>query len=111
MEGCRYRYGRPFREAVERFHSLGAVYDDATGERLSLPGEVLEAEIIVGLAERFHVLPSKVLDEPVELLRLIILADMAKPEAKERSEPDPDPPAPGVRNLNMRPVDPGFVRS
>lgn len=110
MEGCRYRYGSPFREAVERFHSLGAVYDDATGERLSLPGEVLEAEIIVGLAERFHVLPSKVLEEPVEILRLIVLADMAKPPEKAQA-PDPDPPASWPTTLTMQPVEPGVVRS
>lgn len=109
MEGCGNGHRSPFREAVERFHSLGAVYDDATGERLSLPAEVVEAEIIVKLAERFHVLPSSVLAEPVELLRLILLADMAEPPAPKAQELEA--PAPSVTTLTMEPVDPGFVRS
>lgn len=39
------------------------------------PAELSWAETVVGLAERFHVLPSAVLAEDVELLQMLALLD------------------------------------
>lgn len=36
--------------------------------------------MIIGLCERFHVLPSAVMAESSELLSLMTLADMARPK-------------------------------
>lgn len=39
------------------------------------PSELAWAESIVGLAERFHVLPSAVLAEDADMLRMLALLD------------------------------------
>jgi hypothetical protein len=53
---------------------------DSDGEPVVKPLEVEQAEVIIRLCERFHVLPSELLDEPVDLLRLITLADLGDTE-------------------------------
>jgi hypothetical protein len=36
--------------------------------------------MILGLCRQFHVLPSQLLDEPVELLQLIAIENLGNPE-------------------------------
>lgn len=38
--------------------------------------------MIVGLCDRFHCLPSQLLEEDAELLRLVRIVDIAKPPEK-----------------------------
>ena len=45
------------------------------------PWELSEAEMVLGLCERFHALPSQVLSEPVSALRYLMLAKLGEKEA------------------------------
>ncbi len=51
--------------------------------RTPKPAELAWAETVVGLAERFHVLPSAVLDEPAETLAMLALLDPDCGKAEE----------------------------
>jgi hypothetical protein len=53
-----------------------------TGELVRKPAELEEAELTIGLCERFHSLPEAggVLDQPADLLRMIRIVDLARPE-------------------------------
>jgi hypothetical protein len=44
------------------------------------PDEVARAEFIVNLCRQFHVLPSQLMDEPVEIVQLLALADLGDTE-------------------------------
>lgn len=41
----------------------------------------MRAEWVIGMCERFHVLPSQLLDEPVEVLQLLRLVKLGEPES------------------------------
>lgn len=43
------------------------------------PPELVEAEAIVALCERFHVLPSALLGEDASLLRYLAIAELGRP--------------------------------
>lgn len=45
-----------------------------------MPEEVTRAQALIGLCDRFHCLPSQLMDEPVEIIQLLALAALGEPE-------------------------------
>jgi hypothetical protein len=45
-----------------------------------MPVEVMEARIVLGLSDRFHKLPSEVLAESTDMLRLLAIETLTKRE-------------------------------
>lgn len=48
--------------------------------------ELAEAELVLGLCERFHCLPSQIMNESADLLRLIAIQDEGTPEPEYSME-------------------------
>ena len=66
---------RPFRTAIARWRAVpGGI--DADGRPVNKPSELAQAELILGICERFGQLPGAVLAEDVSLLRLLHLEDL-----------------------------------
>ena len=67
----------PFREQLAKSkweHVGGGI--DASGRRINMPQSVRTAKLVDGLAQRYHQLPSQILNEPAQLLmHLIQLAE------------------------------------
>ena len=53
---------------------------DSDGNVVTKPPELERAEWILGLCRQLHVLPSQILDEPVELLQLMKIELLGNPE-------------------------------
>jgi hypothetical protein len=45
-----------------------------------MPAELAQAQLVVGLCERFHCLPSQLLAEDAGLLRMVHLVELARPD-------------------------------
>jgi hypothetical protein len=45
-----------------------------------MPAEVMEVRVVLGLCDRFHVLPSELLAEDCYLLRLLLIEKLAERE-------------------------------
>ena len=56
------------------------------------PAELARAELIVGLCDRFHCLPSQLLEEDWELLRMLELVELGRPD-DEGDDGDGEGPA------------------
>ena len=59
---------------------------DRDGNTVRKPSELAEAEMILGLCERFHCLPSQIVEEDASLLRLILIEQMGNPEPEYRDD-------------------------
>ena len=74
---ARGRRGRcPFREAVTLWAAVpGGI--DTDGNFVTEPNELTEARWILAMCERFHCLPSALMDEDAELLRLLTIEGLS----------------------------------
>lgn len=61
---------RPFTREIERWAQLGLPE--------LLPVEVVEMRVVLGLCDRFHKLPSEVLAESTNMLRLLAIERLAE---------------------------------
>src|SRR5690349_19057812 len=68
----------PFRTRIEQWKSSGGIGFNPDGSLIRKPVELVEAEMIMGLCERFGCLPSQLLAEDAELLRYLELESMGK---------------------------------
>jgi hypothetical protein len=71
--------GSPFGRALDLWvdFAAGETADGTTVPGLK-PAALVTAEPVVALAERFHVLPSQVLQEPVASLRMVRIVDRVR---------------------------------
>jgi hypothetical protein len=69
----------PFITAIRKWRHVGGGID-AEGNKVGKPPELQEAELILGLCDRFHKLPSEVLAEPIFLLWLLMIEVEGKKE-------------------------------
>ena len=67
----RRRGAAPFAGRLGLWHDFGGGVDSRTGEFVEKPAELIEAEIIIGLCDRWKVLPSQVRAEGADVLRLL----------------------------------------
>ena len=78
-EGGSWRIG-PFSRAIRRWRYVGGGID-RTGRVVTKPVELQEAELVDTLCQRYGCLPSQLLDEDVELLRMLaVIAESNPPE-------------------------------
>lgn len=69
------------KERIAKWMHVGGV-EDANGVLIEKPFEVEYAEIVDGIAQRYGVLPSLVLDEDVRVLHYIEAVESAKGNVK-----------------------------
>lgn len=68
MDECHLGCVHPFATELERFRDFpGAIRAD--GSTIREPYELTEAKTVLGICDRFKVLPSQVLQEDISLLR------------------------------------------
>jgi hypothetical protein len=53
--------------------------DPADGSTVTKPGELIEAELVLGLCDRFHCLPSQLMAEDARLLRWVRVQELGSP--------------------------------
>ena len=63
--------GHPFIADIEKWLFVGGGYDAETGQFITKPAALAEAEIVDTLAQRYGVLPGAILRESTALLRLV----------------------------------------
>ena len=61
----------------------------------------MRAELILGLCDRFHCLPSQLLAEDVELLKLLTIADYG---AERKAEPSVSPDMQAMYSMETMPL-------
>ncbi len=82
MTVCDSGCTRPFRSEIERWQALGGgTHSDGT--IVTKPHALANADLIINLCERFHCLPSQLLKEDAEFLRLLAIHDLGDPERGE----------------------------
>lgn len=77
MEGISGRRTNPFRSAIERWKLVGGAID-REGNVVSKPAELVEAELIIDLCERFGCLPSALLAEDASFLRMLRIVGIGR---------------------------------
>jgi hypothetical protein len=55
-----------FIREVRRFKFVGGGYERATGERVTIPRELIEARTVDALCQRYHCLPSQLMAEDAD---------------------------------------------
>ena len=75
----------PFRADIERWRDFGGGFD-SYGNLVTKPAELTNAEMILGLCDRFHKLPSEIENEDAELLSLIAITQLAQPSESSYDE-------------------------
>lgn len=68
-----------FKSEIIRWQAVGGAID-SDGNVVKKPAELIEAELIVRLCERFKCLPSQLLKEDVSFLRMIKIEAMTRPQ-------------------------------
>jgi hypothetical protein len=77
LAGCGVLAPFSVKERITKWVHVGGV-EDANGDLIEKPFEVEYAEIVDGIAQRYGVLPSSVLDEDVRVLHYIEAVESAK---------------------------------
>ena len=73
----------PFRLRIEQWKAVGGGVS-ADGERVDKPPELVEAELIDNLCQRYGCLPSELLAEDASLLmRVVSIASMGRKDEAE----------------------------
>ena len=78
MDGGGTESARPFIAAIRKWQRVGGAYD-SDGNRVGKPWELARAELIDGLCQRYHCLPSELLREDASLLRMLAILSLAQP--------------------------------
>lgn len=79
MDGSGGRGEWPKRSEIERWKAVpGGV--DSDGNVVTKPDNLARAEFILGACERFGCLPSELMKEDAELLKLLRLEDLGRTE-------------------------------
>ena len=55
-----------FIREVQRFGHVGGAIDSRTGERVDIPWELAEARTVDALCQRYHCLPSQLMEEDAD---------------------------------------------
>ncbi|GGU13303.1 hypothetical protein GCM10010289_38730 [Streptomyces violascens] len=78
MARCAARCVCPFGAELARYRAIpGGV--DSDGRPVRKPGELIAAETILRLCDRFHCLPSQILAEDASILRLLEIEKLGTP--------------------------------
>ena len=74
---------RPFSLAIEQWKAVGGGVT-ADGELVTKPAELVEAELIDGICQRYGCLPSALMEEDADLLLgTLALVGIGKPDSGE----------------------------
>lgn len=79
MDQCGYFGGGSLRLGIDKWQSVKGG-TDKNGSPVKKPIELEIAEVIDGLCQRYSCLPSEVLQEDIEVLRLVDIVSMVKEE-------------------------------
>ena len=80
MDGGGTESARPFIAAIHKWQRVGGAYDN-DGNRVGKPWELACAELIDGLCQRYHCLPSEIMKEDSSLLKMLAILNLAQPES------------------------------
>ena len=76
---------RPFRGRIRRFKPVGGGVD-SSGRVVGKPWELEEAQMVDGLCQRYGCLPSQLLDEDVQILKMLAIVAEGRPEDNAESD-------------------------
>ena len=94
MAGGSHRRASPFSRDLRQWQHVGGGID-SEGRLVEKPWALVQAELVLGLCERFHCLPSQLYREDAhELLRMLTIAGFSRPQ-------DPSGPMSGAGDSEL----------
>lgn len=76
MDGGCVESARPFIDSIRKWQRVGGAID-TDGNAVGKPWELARAELIDGLCQRYHCLPSAIMREDAYLLRMMTILGLS----------------------------------